>query len=194
MIARVRSVGVPSGLNRTRRFCSAGKKPGVRELTRTPLGAHSRARNWLRLSTAALAAPDHRRPEFLAGQQNAADQIQIEGDPPVFQSDLFEASVRTERDLRIIPTGGVYENRGRAERPFHLLLGSAQTLPRHRVSEKKSRLAAGLPDLLRPGLPTLRVPPGDGNARAGPGQSLGDSPTQHTRGSAHHRALARQIK
>src|SRR4051812_9013701 len=52
----VRSVGEPSSLNSNFRFCSAGKKPGVIEFTRTPFGAHSRARNWVRLSTAALAA------------------------------------------------------------------------------------------------------------------------------------------
>ena len=56
MTALARSVGVPAGLNKTRRFCSAGKKPGVMELTRTPLGAHSHARNCVRLSTAVLAA------------------------------------------------------------------------------------------------------------------------------------------
>ena len=40
----VRALGVPSSLNSSLRFCSAGKKPGVSEFTRTPLVAHSRAR------------------------------------------------------------------------------------------------------------------------------------------------------
>src|SRR2546427_4601976 len=48
----VRAVGEPSSLKSSLRFCSAGKKPGVIELTRTPLAAHSRARNWVRLKTA----------------------------------------------------------------------------------------------------------------------------------------------
>src|SRR5258708_40171515 len=52
----VRAVGEPSSLKSNLRFCSAGKKPGVTEFTRTPLVAHSRARNKDRLSTAALAA------------------------------------------------------------------------------------------------------------------------------------------
>ena len=39
----VLSVGEPSSLNRSLRFCSAGKKPGVMELTRTPFGASSSA-------------------------------------------------------------------------------------------------------------------------------------------------------
>src|SRR5438445_11758494 len=55
-IALVRAVGEPSSLKRRLRFCSAGKKPGVIEFTRTPLDAHSRARNCVRFSTAALAA------------------------------------------------------------------------------------------------------------------------------------------
>jgi adhesin transport system outer membrane protein len=55
-MAWARAVGLPSSLKRRRRFCSAGKNPGVMELTRTPLGAHSRAKNWVRLRTAALAA------------------------------------------------------------------------------------------------------------------------------------------
>src|SRR5213078_4756984 len=38
------------------RFCSAGKKPGERALTRIPWGAHSRARFMVRLSTAAFVA------------------------------------------------------------------------------------------------------------------------------------------
>src|SRR5258708_254552 len=53
-IAFVRAVGVPSSLKSSFRFCSAGKKPGVMVFTRTPLVAHSRARNWERLNTAAL--------------------------------------------------------------------------------------------------------------------------------------------
>ena len=48
--------GLPSSLKSRRRFCSAGKKPGVIELTRTLRGAHSRARNCERFNTAALAA------------------------------------------------------------------------------------------------------------------------------------------
>src|ERR1017187_1692846 len=52
----VRSLGEPSSLNSNMRFCSAGKNPGVRVFTRAPFVAHSRARNKLRLSTAALAA------------------------------------------------------------------------------------------------------------------------------------------
>ena len=53
-----RSVGEPSSLNSSLRFCSAGKKPGVMVLTRTPDFAHSRARNWLRLGfTTWTAAP-----------------------------------------------------------------------------------------------------------------------------------------
>lgn len=55
-IDAARGVGDPSGLKRRDRFCSAGKKPGVIVLTRTPLGAHSRAKNWLTLTTAAFAA------------------------------------------------------------------------------------------------------------------------------------------
>ena len=38
------------------RFCSAGKKPGTSVLTRTPFGAHSRARFFERLCTAAFVA------------------------------------------------------------------------------------------------------------------------------------------
>src|ERR1700749_4346068 len=52
----VRSLGEPSSLKRNLRFCSAGKNPGVIVFTRTPLGAHSRARNALKFSTAAFAA------------------------------------------------------------------------------------------------------------------------------------------
>src|SRR5689334_25254980 len=55
-IAFVRAVGEPSSLKSSLRFCSAGKKPGVIVLTRTPLVAHSRARNLLRFNTAAFAA------------------------------------------------------------------------------------------------------------------------------------------
>ena len=55
-ICRVRSVGEPSGLNKSARFWSAGKKPGVRVLTRTPWGAHSRARKRDKLSTPAFEA------------------------------------------------------------------------------------------------------------------------------------------
>src|SRR2546422_8584091 len=50
------AVGVAAGFKSTRRFCSAGKKTGVMGLTRTPLGAHSRARHLLRLSTGGFAA------------------------------------------------------------------------------------------------------------------------------------------
>jgi hypothetical protein len=49
-------VGEPSSLKSSRRFCSAGKKPGVMVLTRTLRGAHSRARNCDRFNTAALEA------------------------------------------------------------------------------------------------------------------------------------------
>lgn len=55
-IASVRAVGEPSSLKSSLRFCSAGKNPGVMVFTRTPCIAHSRARNFVRLKTAALAA------------------------------------------------------------------------------------------------------------------------------------------
>ena len=41
---------------RTFRFCSAGKKPGTRTFTRMPRGAHSRARFFETLWTAAFEA------------------------------------------------------------------------------------------------------------------------------------------
>jgi hypothetical protein len=40
----------------TLRFCSAGKNPGTSVLTRTRWGAHSRARFFVRLWTAAFVA------------------------------------------------------------------------------------------------------------------------------------------
>src|SRR5262245_40555256 len=55
-IAWPRSVYVPSSLSSIRRFCSAGKKPGVIAFTRTPFVAHSRASHCVRFSTAALEA------------------------------------------------------------------------------------------------------------------------------------------
>ena len=57
-----RFIGVCPRIEATRsgdrifRFCSAGKKPGTRVLTRTRLGAHSRARFFERLCTAAFVA------------------------------------------------------------------------------------------------------------------------------------------
>ena len=51
-----RSLGVPSSLKSNFLFCSAGKNPGVMLFTRTPFVAHSRARNRVALSTAALEA------------------------------------------------------------------------------------------------------------------------------------------
>ena len=42
--------------SRILRFCSAGKKPGERALTRTPIGASPRAAVWVRWVTAAVAA------------------------------------------------------------------------------------------------------------------------------------------
>ena len=125
-----RAVGVPSSLKSRRRFCSPGKKPGVMKFTRTPRGAHSRARNCVRLRTvalaalyattrerqvrrhagdvddAALAALRHRGAELLAGQQRATDEVEVEVGPPVVGRDGLEGPLGRDGDLRVVATGG----------------------------------------------------------------------------------------
>jgi len=142
-----RAVGEPSSLKSSLRFCSAGKKPGVIALTRTFFGAHSRARNCVRLTTAALAAeyattresgmPADTLPMLMMlplprltmpgpnswhGNNHTADEVSNQNSQPVSHGDLFKFTLTRNGHFRIIATGGIDENRRRAKGLFDFLM------------------------------------------------------------------------
>lgn len=57
----------------------------------------------------------HARPENLAGEEDAADEVEIEIGAPIFDGDLFEFFVGGDGDFGIVAAGGVDEDSGGAE-------------------------------------------------------------------------------
>jgi len=118
--------GEPSSCEQQPAILLAGKKPGVMALTRTFFAAHSRARNWVRLITAALAAeyattrdrggPAETLPMLrmlppprltMPGpnswqQQHAADEVEIKIRLPVGHGDLIERVIGGDGDFGVV--------------------------------------------------------------------------------------------
>ena len=88
---------------------------------------------------AAPAASDHRRPEFLAGQENAAHQIQIEVRLQVSECNTLEGEVGGDGDFGIVSADGVDEDGGSAEGFFDGLARCAEAAFLSCVGGKKRR-------------------------------------------------------
>ena len=151
-------------------------------------------RNAGNVDDAPLAAPDHRRPEFLAGQQHAADHVQVEVGAPILQNDLIQTALRAQGNAGIISARGIDQNSRRADRLFDLLMCCPQRFARHRVGGKKFGLAASLSDLLHPAFAALRVASHHRDTGSRLRQSFGHGSTQRARSPNHHRNFAGQIK
>ena len=215
-IASARAVGEPSWLKSSLRFCSAGKKPGVIELTRTPsagpfpgqktgqvqhrrfggrISDHARDRQVAGhagdVDDAALAPGDHGGSKFLAGQQHAANQVQIKIRLPVPQVDLLERALRANRHLRIVPAGGVDQNARAAQglRDGPVRLGEARFL--RCVRREKYGLAALADDVFGPGFSSRSVAAQDGHLCARPGHPFRQGAAQHPGRADHHCRLTR---
>ena len=104
---------------------------------------------------AAAAAGDHRWPEFLARQQHAADQVQIEILRPIRELNLLEGSLFRDGHFRIVAAGGVNENRGRAQGLSQVTMGFLQALAPGGIGGEESRLPAFALDAGDSRLPAL---------------------------------------
>ena len=143
---------------------------------------------------AALAALAHRRSEFLAGQQGAPDQVEIEIGLPVLQGDVLEGVVRCDRDLRIVAPGGIDQDGRNAQAGLDTLAGLGQAGAGHRIRGKEVRLASPLANGVHPGLAPLRVEVHDGHPGAGLRQPFCDGSAQRAPRPDYHRRFAGQVE
>ncbi len=139
---------------------------------------------------AALAPRHHARPEFLARQQEAAHQVQVEIGPPILHRDLLELHLARHGHFRIVAPGGVDQHGDRPKGGLNLPGGLVQAGPRYGVRREKPRLAPGLFNALHAGLPALAVAAGHGDRRPGLGLALGQLSPQHPGGPDHDRVFS----
>src|SRR4051812_40878007 len=97
-------------------------------------------------------ASHHRRAEFLAGQQYAANEIEVEVRLPISQGDLFEWKLGSNCDFRIISASGVYENSWCAKRFLNRLMCYLKALSINRISREEPCVPALTPNASHPRL------------------------------------------
>src|SRR5881296_4107531 len=105
----------------------------------------------------AFATTGHHRPKFLAWQEDAANEIQIEIGAPILQLDLLKGALGRDRHLRIVATRGIHQNRWCAQDFHDRFMCPAQTMAIESVGAKECRRACGTFDALYPRFATIGV-------------------------------------
>src|SRR5438876_5401942 len=90
---------------------------------------------------ASATAPGHVRPEFLAGQQHASDQILVKVRAPVFEADALKGVLTPGCDFRVVATGGVDQNRRCPESGLDRGVCCRQAVTRKGVRREEGRLS-----------------------------------------------------
>jgi len=121
------------------------------------------------IDDAAASAARHGRAEFLARDEHAATEVQIEILLPVGQGDLLEGLLGRDGDFRGVATCGVDQDAGRPEGGFQFFVCFGQAAARQRVGGKVGgRAPLGL-DAFDSSLPAFGVPAQHGDFGAGGG-------------------------
>ena len=218
MICRPRAVGVPSGLKRSARFWSAGKKPGLMEFTRTPRahwarqkhreihdrrlgrrvgddarkGNDSRERGDVDDASAALRpALSLRTPARGAALPG---QVQVEHLAPCGQWQLAEIAAGRKRRLGTIASGGIDEDACRSEPAGDRALGPRQRIAIESISRMKRGRSAGGFDFTDALGAALGVAADDGDLGAEACQGGGHGTAQRPRAADHNGRLAVEVE
>lgn len=108
---------------------------------------------------AAAPARTQARAKFLTRQHHAADEVEIEVCVPVLQRDLLERALGGDSDLRVVATGGVHENRRRAELALNGLMRGSEARPVHGIGGEEGCGPAGVADFFTRASPRSALRP-----------------------------------
>src|SRR5258707_15604452 len=145
------------------------------------------ARDTCDVNDAALLIFPHRRAELLARRQHAANQVQIEILAPIFNRNLFERMFRRNVNPRIVATGSIYEDWGKAEPLGHIFPRKPERSTIESVGNEKFGDSAVILNEFGSCLAPILVPPKYGCFRAGHGQAFRDCSTENARATNYHR-------
>ncbi len=142
----------------------------------------------------AASAGSHGRTEFLTGQEDSADEVQIEIGQPVFHSNLVDGAFGGDGDFGIVPAGGVHEDGGRAEFFLNVLVSGLEVLLAGNVGREEPSGTARPGDGGDSSVASFGIAAEDGYAGSSGSEAFGESATEHTRGADDNGNVVREIK
>jgi len=129
----------------------------------------------------AAPALAHSGAKFLAWEESATHEIEVETRHPVGGGDFLEGVVGSDGDRGIVAAGGADENAGGPEAALDGLVGLGETARACGVADEKSSGAAGIANTGGAGFAAIGAAAQDGNEGAGAGEALGECADEDAR-------------
>ena len=147
-----------------------------------------------KINDAPAAPRRHARAEFLAGQQHAADKIEVEIPLPIRERDVFEFAFPGDGGFGVVAAGGVDQDGGGGELGGHRGVRGAEAFPIHGVHGEKGRATAGGLNPRDRGRAAFRVAAQHRDRRARRAERIRHRAAEGARGADDHRHFTGEIK